>query len=124
MIFFDMIAIIFEWDAIMAIKSFQIPNFSLFGWDGTISMLPLIIIGFGFNLSIIALLFLMSYSHKFHNFIMHYGIGLGAKLHLVKNPDKTRENLRVQVENFKIELTRLQANVPVTVLIFLLFFVI
>jgi glycosyltransferase 2 family protein len=124
LIFFDVLAIIFEWDSIMAIKSFQIPNFSLFGWDGTISMLPLIIIGFGLNLSIIALLFLMSYSHKFHNFIMHYGIGLCAKLHIVKNPDKTRENLRVQVENFKIELTRLQANIPVTVLIFLLFFLI
>jgi hypothetical protein len=55
---------------------------------------------------------------------MHYGIGIGAKLHLIKNPDKTRENLRVQVENFKIELKRLQANVPVTVLIFSLFFVI
>lgn len=124
LIFFDIIAIIFQWDTIMAIKSFQIPNFSLFGWDGTVSMLPLIIIGFGLNLSIIALLFLMSYSHKFHNFIMHYGIGLLAKIRLVKNPDKTRENLRVQVENFKIELKRLQANVPVTILIFLLFFVI
>jgi uncharacterized protein (TIRG00374 family) len=124
LIFFDIIAIIFEWSTISAIKSFQIPNFSLFGWDGTISMLPLIIIGFILNLSIIALLFLMSYSHKFHNFIMHYGIGLCAKIHLVKNPDKTRENLRVQVENFKIELKRLQANVPVTILIFLLFFVI
>jgi len=124
LIFFDIIAILFEWDTIAAIKSFQIPNFSLFGWDGTISMLPLIIIGFGLNLSIIALLFLMSYSHKFHNFIMHYGIGLLAKLRIVKNPDKTRENLRVQVENFKIELKRLQANVPVTVLIFVLFFLI
>ena len=124
LIFFDVIAIIFQWDTIMAIKSFRIPNFSLFGWDGSITMLPLIIMGFGLNLSIIALLFLMSYSHRFHNFIMHYGIGLCAKFHLVKNPDKTRENLRVQVENFKIELKRLQANVPVTILIFLLFFVI
>jgi uncharacterized membrane protein YbhN (UPF0104 family) len=35
MIFFDILAIIFQWDTIMAIKSFQIPNFSLFGWDGT-----------------------------------------------------------------------------------------
>lgn len=123
LIVFDIFAIIFEWKTISSIKSFQIPNFQLWGWDGTITMIPLIVVGFALNLGVIALLFLMSYSHKFHNFIMHYGIGAFAKIHIIKNPDKTRENLRVQVENFKIELKRLQANVPVTILIFLLFFI-
>lgn len=118
---FDILAIIFEWGKISSIKTFQIPNFSIGGWDGTISMLPLIIIGFGLNIGVIAILFLMSYSHRFHNFIMHYGIGLLAKIHLVKNPDKSRENLRVQVENFRIELRRLQANIPVTILLIVLF---
>ncbi|MBR4811817.1 MAG: flippase-like domain-containing protein, partial [Bacilli bacterium] len=101
--------------------SFKIENFSFFGWDGTITMLPLIIIGFAVNVGVILMLFLMSYSHKFHNFIMHYGIGFLAKIKIIKKPDKTRENLRIQVENFKIELRRLQANIPVTILIVFLF---
>ena len=57
-------------------------------------------------------------------FILHYCIGFLGKIHLLKKPDKTRENLRIQVENFKIELRRLLGNIPVTVLIFTLVFVI
>lgn len=124
LIAFDIIAILFEWNAITSIGEFKIPNVDFFGWDGTISVFPLIIMGFGLNLGVILGLFLMSYSHRFHNFIMHYIIGFLGKIKILKNPDKTRENLRVQVENFKIELRRLQANVPVTIFIFLCFLVI
>lgn len=119
LISFDVLAILFEWNAIASIGSFKIPNVDLFGWDGTVTLLPLIIIGFALNLGVIMLLFLMSYSHHFHNFIMHYIIGFLGKIHILKNPDKTRENLRVQVENFKIELRRLQSNIPVTIFIYL-----
>jgi uncharacterized protein (TIRG00374 family) len=118
---FDVVAIVVEWQSILSIKSFTIPGFQIGSWNGEITMVPLIVAGFALNLGIIGLLFLMSYSHRFHNFIMHYGIGLLAKLRIVKDPDHTRENLRVQVENFKLELKRLQANVPVTILIYLLF---
>jgi len=121
LIAFGAISIAFEWNTIMSIKSITIPNFSLFGWNGEIPMLPLIILGFGLNVSIIALLLLMSYSHRFHNFILHYVIGFLGKLHILKDPDKSRENLRAQVENFKIELRRLQSNIPVTILVFVLF---
>ncbi len=119
LISFDIIAILFEWNAIASIGSFKIPNVDLFGWDGTVTMLPLIIIGFGLNLAVILGLLLMSYSHHFHNFIMHYIVGFLGKIRILKNPDKTRENLRVQVENFKIELKRLQSNIPVTVFIYI-----
>lgn len=119
LISFDVLAILFEWNAIASIGSFKIPNVDLFGWDGTVTLLPLIIVGFALNLGVILLLFLMSYSHHFHNFIMHYIIGFLGKIHILKNPDKTRENLRVQVENFKIELRRLQSNIPVTVFIYI-----
>lgn len=121
LITFGACSIAFEWKIIMSITSIKIPNFSLFGWNGEIPMLPLIVIGFALNVSLIALLLLMSYSHRFHNFIMHYAVGFLGKLHLLKSPDKTRENLRVQVENFKVELRRLQANIPVTILVFIVF---
>ena len=116
LIVFDILAILVEWNKVMSLSSFE------FAWgDFHITLLPLIIIGFIINLSALGLLTLMAYSHRFHNFVMHYMVNFLAKLHIIKNPDKSRENLRVQVENFKIELRRLQSNVPVTILISFLF---
>ena len=114
LIAFGVLSLSFEWNAIMSIK----PNIG--GWQPP--MWPLILIGFLLNLSVILILYLMSFSHKIHNFILHYIIGFLGKIRILKNPDKTRENLRVQVENFKIELRRLQSNIPVLIVQFLLFF--
>ena len=123
LIAFDLFAFGFQFNNIMAIPGI---DFDIFSWHVSIPMLPIIIIGFLLNISVIMLLFLMSYSHHFHNFILHYVIGfLGkirlGKLRVLKNPDKTRENLRMQVENFKIELRRLQSNIPVVILQLFLF---
>lgn len=78
---------------------------------------PLTIVGFILNLGVIAIVFLMGYWHGFHNFIMGPVVSLLAKIKLVKNPDKTRENLRIQVENFKIEFRRLSTNIPFLILV-------
>ena len=78
---------------------------------------PLTIIGFTLNVGVIAIVFLMGYWHGFHNFIMGPVISFLAKIKLVKNPDKQRENLRIQVENFKIEFRRLSTNVPFLILV-------
>ena len=72
--------------------------------------------GFLLNLIVILMLFLMSYSHKIHNFVLHRGINFFAKLRLIKNPEEKRESLRIQVENFKIELRRLISNIPIFLL--------
>ena len=82
-----------------------------------IPTLLLTIIGFLLNVSVILIVLLMGYWHGFHNFIMGPVISLGAKMKLVKNPDKTRENLRIQVENFKIEFRRLWTNIPFFILV-------
>ncbi len=123
LIAFDLFAFGFEFNNIMAIPGIE---FDIFSWHVNIPMVPIIIFGFLLNISVILLLFLMSYSHHFHNFVLHYAIGFLGKIHigklrLLKNPDKTRESLRVQVENFKIELRRLQSNVPVVLLQLFLF---
>lgn len=120
LILFDIVALILEWSSIMSLSAFKISGVNFLGWDGTIPMIPLIIFGFLLNIGVIVFLLLMSYSHTIHNFIMNRVVNWGAKLHLVKNPDKTRENIRVQVENFKIELKRLQSNIPATVTILIL----
>jgi len=82
-----------------------------------------VILGFGLNLMVIILLFVMSYSRAFHRFISVSFINFLAKIHLCKNPEKTRELVRTQVENFRVEFRRLQSNIPFTILIFSLTFV-
>ena len=119
LILFDVIAFIFEGPNILQIKTVKLMIWK--DWNPEITMIPLIIAGFALNLSVLALLFFMSYSHRVHNFVMHYVIGFLGRIKIIKNPDKARENLRVQVENFKIELKRLQTNIPVTILIISLF---
>ena len=64
----------------------------------------------------------MGYWRGFHHFVMGPCINLLHKLRIVKNPDKQRENLRIQVENFKIELRRLLTNIPFLILVVVLVF--
>jgi len=71
----------------------------------------------------VAIVFLMGYWHGFHNFVMGPVITFLHKIKIVKNPDKQRENLRIQVENFKIEFRRLSTNIPFLILIVISFIV-
>ena len=112
------VGLIFKWDLIMTIGEFTIPLGELVI---KIPAIPFTILGFALNLFIILMLFVMSFSHGIHNFVMNHGINFLAKLKILKHPDKTREDLRIQVENFKIELKRLGSNIPVTILIFIIF---
>ncbi len=112
----DIVAFFFEMDVILLAPTYQIPGTSFY-----LPMVPLVVIGFLLNISVIFLLVVMSYSHRFHNFIIHYVIGFLGKIHLIKHPDRTRESVRIQVENFKIELRRLMSNIPVLILQLVLF---
>lgn len=119
LILFDVVAFIIEFPLLAQMK---VESLSIFEWTLTdIPLWPFIAVGFALNAFTIVLMLMMSYSHKFHNFILHYVIGFLGKIRILKNPDKSRANLRVQVENFKIELRRLQSNVPVVALLALLF---
>lgn len=82
---------------------------------------PLTILGFLLNVGVIAIVFLMGYWHSFHIFIMGPVVTFLHKIQLVKDPDKLRENLRIQVENFKIEFSRLSTNIPFLLLVIVSF---
>ena len=97
----------------------DVGDLNIFGWH--VSSVPLIIIGFLFHFLIITGLITMSYSRRFHNLILNHGINLLAKLKLIKKPEEKRESLRIQVENFKIELRRLLSNVPIFLLMIIVF---
>lgn len=86
-----------------------------------ISIWVLTIFGFFLNVSVAGLIFMMAYWRGFHNFIMGPIISLLFRMHLVRNKDETRENLKIQIENFKIELRRLLTNIPFTILVTILF---
>lgn len=114
LIAYNIVAFFFKFEDIMKIDVADITV-------GSVTLhLPIIVltlIGFGLNLGVILIVLLMGYWHSFHNFIMGPCISLLAKMRILKNPDKNRENLRVQVENFKIEFRRLMTNIPFTILV-------
>lgn len=115
LIVYGILAFALKNDMIMAIGSAHLGQIG--SWDIEIPIWVLTIIGFLLNVSVILLVLLMGYWKKFHQFIMGPIISLLAKMHVVRKPDKTRENLRVQVENFKVEMRRLFSNIPFTLLI-------
>ena len=115
LIIFGLISFIVKYDFITALGYVKITlneNSPI-----NIPLWPLTIIGFLLNVGVIAIVFLMGYWHGFHNFMMGPVTSLLAKMKIVKNPDKTRENLRIQVENFKIEFRRLSTNIPFLLLV-------
>ena len=114
LIIYGMLSFIIKFDLIMSIQFITIKLDQLVI---NIPILLLTIVGFLLNVSVILIVLLMSYWRGFHNFIMGPVIALGAKLRIVKNPNKSRENLRIQVENFKIEFKRLWTNIPFFILV-------
>lgn len=86
-----------------------------------LSIWILTVIGFLLNISVTLLVFLMAYWKGFHNFIMGPVTALLYKLHIIRNREKTQDNIRVQIANFKIELRRLLTNAPFTMLVTVLF---
>ena len=101
LIAYGVLAFIVKYDAINSIGSIK---FQIADWAFDLPIWPLTIIGFLLNLSVISIVLLMGYWKGFHHFVMGPLISFFAKIRIIKNPDKKRESLRVQVENFKIEM--------------------
>ena len=118
LIIYGTLSFIMKFDLIMSIPPLTLNFYTV---TFAIPPLALTIIGFLLNVSVILIVLLMAYWHSFHNFIMGPVVSLFAKIKILKNPDKTRENLRIQVENFKIEFRRLWTNIPFFILVGVLF---
>lgn len=118
LIIYGLLSFIIKFDLIMSIQFITIK------FDQLVINIPILlltIVGFILNVSVILIVLLMAYWRGFHNFIMGPVIAIGHKLRLIKNPDKSRENLRIQVENFKIEFKRLWTNIPFFILVAVFF---
>ena len=92
--------------------------------DVSIPIVVFVILGFCLNAIIITTLLVMSYSRTIHNFVLNRVVSLLGKMHIFRDPDRKREELRAQVENFRIELRRLQSNIPFAILIFIITFMV
>ena len=120
LIIFGTTSFIVKYDFITALGSIP-TNISINDVPINLPIWPLTIVGFLLNVGVIAIVFLMGYWHGFHNFIMGPVISFLSKIKIVKNPDKQRENLRIQVENFKLEFRRLSTNIPFLLLVVISF---
>jgi uncharacterized protein (TIRG00374 family) len=119
LIIFGLISFIIKYDFITALGYVKVTLNETGSLN--IPIWPLTIIGFILNVGVIALVFLMGYWHGFHNFIMGPVITFLHKIKIIKDADKQRENLRIQVENFKIEFRRLSTNIPFLLLVVISF---
>lgn len=118
LILYGIVSFAVKYDAINSIGAFELDiGFGTFA----IPIWPLTIIGFLLNVGVIGIVLLMGYWRGFHHFIMGPCISLLHKIKLCKNPDKTRESLRAQVENFKIEMRRIYSNIPFALLVCFIF---
>lgn len=115
---FGVVAFIIKFDFLNTIGYITI---SIGAAELKVSIWILTIIGFLLNVSVTILVFMMAYWRGFHNFIMGPMISIAYRLRLVRNKEETRENLKIQIENFKIELRRLLTNAPFTILVTVLF---
>lgn len=109
LIFLGLISLIFKFNLLVSLNMIPIAigdlTFSLPIWI-------FILFGFAINLIVIFLLLFMSYSKKIAHFISVTLVNFLAKIKIVKDPQGKSKEIRIQVENYRIELRRLQSNIP------------
>jgi uncharacterized protein (TIRG00374 family) len=115
-VIFGLFALVFRLEKFLSITQ----SINIFG--ASIPFIYLSLLGFGVNFLVIFFILALAKSKFLHKTLVHGVVALLGKLKLIKNPEKVKSNLQVQIENFRVESRRLQANTPVTVVLLVLFF--
>jgi hypothetical protein len=115
-VFFGLLAIVFRFNQFAS----QVDNVTI--GNVSIPIISLSLIGFGINFLIIFGILLLAQSRFIHTVIINGVVSLLGKLKIIKNPQRIQSNLQIQIENFRIELKRLQANKAVTWVLLIMFF--
>ncbi len=68
------------------------------------SLFLFVILGFIINGSVIVFLIALAKFKKLHDWIKNRGVYIGVKLHIVKDPERTIENIEIQLERFRNEV--------------------
>ena len=116
-VFFGVLALVFRF------QQFASQIESVVIGDVRIPIVSLSLIGFGINFLIIFGILLLASSKFIHNVLINGIVTLLGKMKIIKDPDTVKSNLQLQIENFRIELKRLQANKAVTWVLLIMFFV-
>lgn len=114
---FGVLALIFKYEQF----SVLIPPIFIGGF--AFPTIALSLAGFALNAAVIVGILLLAKSKFVHNFFINGSVTLLGKIRLIKNPDEVKLDLQIQIENFRVELKRLQSNIPVTVTLVILFMV-
>ncbi|MFZ9139075.1 MAG: lysylphosphatidylglycerol synthase transmembrane domain-containing protein [Bacilli bacterium] len=113
---FGGLALIFRFEKFLSIT--EAVNFGSI----SIPIIYLSLLGFLINFLVIFFILILAKSRFIHRTIVNSIVALLGKLKLLKNAEAVKSNLSIQIENFRIESKRLQSNTPVTVVLFILFF--
>ncbi len=120
LIFIGLVSLCVNFTAILEIPAFPI-SITINGQPlPDIPFYIFIILGFVLNLLTMGFIILMSSSRAIHNFVLNTLMNFLAKLRLIKNVEEKRESVRLQIENYRIELRRLRSNIPFTAMMFIL----
>lgn len=115
-VFFGVLALIFRFNRFLSItETVNVGSLS-------VPIIYLSLIGFLINFLIIFGIILLTKSRFIHKHIINGIVGLLGKLKLLKQPEKVKANLQIQIENFRIESKRLRANTAVTSVLLVMFF--
>lgn len=117
LIFFGLLSLITRFNLVVEVDAIPITLGEL---SFSIPIWIFILMGFVLNLLVIFLLLFMSYSKRFLHFVSVTLINFLYRIHIIKNPEEKTKNIKIQVENYRIELRRLQSNIPFTILIIIL----
>ena len=100
------------------------PAFSIGIGENSISfpLVILIVLGFIVEFFSVGIVVIMAYWKGFHNLILNKGVNFLHRIHIIKDPERSRRKLSVQVDSFKIELKNLFANPRFLILIIILNF--
>lgn len=113
-VLYGAVAFIFGYDTVIK----QMGNISI--WGLSFSPILLSTVGFIINIFTIVSLFFLAYFKPLHRFILNTGVSILAKIRLIKNPEKKRRDLTIQVATFRVELKRLMSNFPILILVIIL----
>jgi hypothetical protein len=111
---FGIIALVFRLEKFLSItESVDIGGIS-------IPIIYVSLLGFLVNFLLIFFIILLTKSKFLHRNIVNGVVSLLGKFKLIKNADKIKNDLSIQIENFRIESMRLSSNTAVTTFLIIL----
>jgi uncharacterized protein (TIRG00374 family) len=117
-VLYGVLAMIFGYSTMLM----KMSPIKFFNWQ-PISPMIFSVIGLCINVFALFFLFLMAYSKGIHRFVLTTVINIGAKMHLIKDPERKKASLAAQVATFRIETARLMKNAWILILTLVLEFI-